>query len=233
VPTFDITFTFINVPVASQAIIQQAAQRWESVVVGDLSEQSGVGIKSQFSFASSSCTYPNRIDDFHLCVGYFTDGFTDGPGKTLGIGGPDRLRSSSPRTPFTGVISLDPADTLDFNTILHEMGHCKLVRSNIGQLWTHRQSIQRAISDLLGLSEHVALGKHFRCRGWDIITLTSQLYHVTGIGNLWGFFGLTSSFENGCIYNGKFANAEYRALTGCDNVPILPSGTICGHFAGM
>jgi hypothetical protein len=121
-PAFDITFTFINVPVASQGVIQQAAARWEEVIVGDLPEQSGKAVKSLFAFGSA-CTYPDVIDDFHLCIGYFTGGFTDGPGGTLGLGGPDRLRSTNPRTPYTGIISLDIADALDFNTVLHEMGH--------------------------------------------------------------------------------------------------------------
>jgi hypothetical protein len=96
------------------------------VIVGDLSDQSGKGLKSLFSFGSA-CTYPDVIDDIHLCVGYFEGGFTDGKGGTLGIGGPEKLRpGTGVRTPYTGIISLDPADSVSFNTVLHEMGHCKL-----------------------------------------------------------------------------------------------------------
>jgi hypothetical protein len=150
-PAFDITFTFINVPVASQGVIQQAAARWEEVIVGDLPEQSGKAVKSLFGFGSA-CTYPDVIDDFHLCIGYFTGGFTDGPGGTLGLGGPDRLRSTNPRTPYTGIISLDIADALDFNTVLHEMGH--------GTLFDRALPFCGLTFILIaGLSGHVALGK--------------------------------------------------------------------------
>lgn len=119
---FDITFTFVDTAANDETLIRQSASRWESVISSGEEAVSGIGLTSIFAFAQAGCTYPDEIDDLHLCSGMF-DEVSDGAGGALAVAGAERTRPNG--VPFTGLMAFDPADqsSLDTLTVLHEMGH--------------------------------------------------------------------------------------------------------------
>ena len=121
---FDITFTFVDMTLDGENLVRSSAARWESVVLSGEDSASGVGVTSTFDFAQPLCTYPDEIDDLHICSGVFA-AISDGVGGALAFGGAERTRANG--VPFTGLMAFDPADqsSLDSTTVLHEMGHGK------------------------------------------------------------------------------------------------------------
>lgn len=116
---FDIQFAFSGLTTSQRAIFEQAAHKWESIIVGDL----------------PSATYNGlAVDD--LLIGAASVAI-DGRGGVLGQAGPDRLRTTS-RLPYHGVMEFDAADMASMEAngtllgvILHEMGHVL----GIGTIW--------------------------------------------------------------------------------------------------
>lgn len=105
---------------ASQtAIFQQAADRWEQIIVGDL----------------PNATYNGRaVDDLLIDA---RGASIDGAGGILGRAAPDRFRSGS-YLPYHGTMEFDTADLAAMQAngtllavIMHEMGHVL----GIGTLW--------------------------------------------------------------------------------------------------
>lgn len=120
---YDFSFSLVGVPTADQSLFTNAAQRWESVVVGDLPSV----LRSRLRFSlPTGCTVPVTIDDLHICGLYSS---IDGPLKVLGSAGPYDLRSNNALS-ITGVMEFDSADISYLKSqgnfesvILHEMGH--------------------------------------------------------------------------------------------------------------
>jgi len=119
---FDIQFSFSGLTASQRAIFEQAAQKWESIIVGDL----------------PNATFNSVVvDDLLISASSVA---IDGRGNILGQAGPDRFRSGS-RLPYHGTMQFDSADmaameangTL-FGVILHEMGHVL----GIGTLWVSK-----------------------------------------------------------------------------------------------
>jgi hypothetical protein len=117
--SFDIQFVFNGLSTAQQAIFEQAAAKWESIIVGDL----------------PSVTYNGQVIDDLLVTATSTS--IDGVGNILGQAGPDRLRSGS-LLPYAGSMEFDSADLASMQSdgtllgvIEHEMGHVL----GIGTLW--------------------------------------------------------------------------------------------------
>ncbi len=116
---FSIQFAFSGLSSSQQAIFQQAAAKWQSVIVGDLPNATYNGV---------------TVDDILISA---TATAIDGSGGILGQAGPDRFRSGSD-LPYHGAMEFDSADlaTMQANgtllgVILHEMGNVL----GVGTLW--------------------------------------------------------------------------------------------------
>jgi Leishmanolysin len=202
---YSIQLDLAGLPAADAAIFSAAADRWTSVIVGDLP-----GTVSTAGFRTvSNCIYPATIDDLYIC-GRYTN--IDGPSGVLGSAGPFYTRNSD-GLPVVGTMEFDSADTPSMkasgeliDTILHEMGHV------IGGSW------------LIGLGlQGVASKSHVK---------PFSLPHL-GIGTIWSAKGLQGSTLLGCPYRGAAANREYRAIAGCSAAPVETDGgrgTACGHW---
>jgi hypothetical protein len=113
--------------------VDRAVARWQSVLVGDLSDIPFNNI--DIGACASGRTLNETVDDVLIFV-EITD--IDGPGRVLGSAGPCYIRVSN-FLPIVGSVHLDAADlavmeqngTLD-DVILHEIGHVL----GIGSLWT-------------------------------------------------------------------------------------------------
>jgi glycine/D-amino acid oxidase-like deaminating enzyme len=121
-PVFDIQFAFSGLTTTQQAIFEQAAAKWESIIVGDL----------------PSVTYNGQVIDDLVITATATS--IDGVGNILGQAGPDQLRSDS-LLPYAGSMEFDGADLASMQTnvtllgvIEHEMGHVL----GIGTLWASK-----------------------------------------------------------------------------------------------
>jgi hypothetical protein len=120
--SFDIQFVFSGLSTTQQAIFEQAAAKWESIIVGDL----------------PSVTYNGQVIDDLLITATATS--IDGVGNILGQAGPDMVRSGS-LLPFTGSMEFDSADMASMQSngsllgvIEHEMGHVL----GVGTLWSYK-----------------------------------------------------------------------------------------------
>ncbi|MGI8981762.1 MAG: leishmanolysin-related zinc metalloendopeptidase [Pirellulaceae bacterium] len=119
---FDIQLNYQGLTTTEQAIFQQAAARWEQIIIGDL----------------PNATYGSRVvDDLLIDASAVA---IDGVGGTLGQAGPDRFRSGT-LMPYHGSMQFDTAD-LDamrrngtlLSIVEHEIGHIL----GIGILWDDR-----------------------------------------------------------------------------------------------
>jgi hypothetical protein len=107
-----------------------AKERWERVIVGDLSD---VAVSDKASCAGHDL--PESVDDVVIFV---KASELDGPRGLLGAAGPCAIRSRLPRLPFASVVEFDVADLEQFaeegrleEVVLHEMGHA----IGLGSLW--------------------------------------------------------------------------------------------------
>lgn len=119
---FQIDLSFSGLSASAQAIVEQAAQRWEQVIVGDLPDVR---------------TWSQTIDDVLIrVVGQSMDGI----GSALAEAGPTAVRSRG-GLPYQGTIVVDTADvaalessSLLLDVITHEIAHVL----GFGTLWTSR-----------------------------------------------------------------------------------------------
>jgi hypothetical protein len=119
--SFDIQFRFSGLTSAEQTVFDQAAAKWESVIVGDLPSATYGGV---------------AVDDLLIDA---SGAAIDGTGNILGQAGPDAFRSSG--LPYHGTMEFDSADLasmLSNGTLLsvieHEMGHVL----GIGTVWSDK-----------------------------------------------------------------------------------------------
>ena len=109
-------------PTRDGAVFEAAAARWESVIIGDLSNVPSSIITVAPSFG---CTYPSTIDDLFICSVLKT---MDGSGNLIGTGRVTFVRPSD-GLPIAGDMEFD-VDDIDFirdlglleALVLHEMG---------------------------------------------------------------------------------------------------------------
>jgi hypothetical protein len=122
VSQYDISLQLVGIPSGDASFFNNAAVRWEQIVIGDLADVA----KSSIGSLESGCTVPNVIDDLHICGKYRS---IDGQNGILGSAGPYYSRFSN-GLPIAGVMEFDSAD-ISFlksegnfgSVILHEMGH--------------------------------------------------------------------------------------------------------------
>lgn len=133
VSDFNIELVFGNTMTPSQIqAFQNAVNRWQSVITGDLSN---VTVPTHNCFGNSAHTLTGRtVDDLVI---YATFEPIDGPYNIIGSAGPYYLRGSN-SLPMSGCLRLDSADVaiMEANgsfedVILHEIGHIL----GLGTLW--------------------------------------------------------------------------------------------------
>lgn len=117
---FDIQINYVGFTASQRAIFEQAAARWESIIVGDL----------------PNATYNGVVVDDLLINATSTP--IDGVGGTLGQAGYDRARTTGTKLPYHGNMEFDSADLASMerdgsllNVIVHEIGHVL----GFGTLW--------------------------------------------------------------------------------------------------
>lgn len=131
VSTYNITLRYVTpTSAARQAVFTAAANRWSSIIIGDVPDV-------PMNVAASSCSpaINETVDDVLIFVNLDS---IDGPGMILGSAGPCYVRSSNSRFSIVGRMTFDTADVANLEagglfpaTILHEMGHVL----GIGTLW--------------------------------------------------------------------------------------------------
>jgi hypothetical protein len=117
---FNIQINYAGFTASQRAIFEQAAAKWESIIVGDL----------------PNATYNGVVVDDLLINANSTA--IDGVGGTLGQAGYDRARTTGTRLPYHGNMEFDSADLASMerdgsllNVIVHEIGHVL----GFGTLW--------------------------------------------------------------------------------------------------
>ncbi|WP_425614765.1 pre-peptidase C-terminal domain-containing protein [Anatilimnocola sp. NA78] len=120
---FDIQISYVGFTASQRAIFEQAAAKWEAIIVGDLPNATYNGI---------------AVDDLLINA---SSAAIDGVNGILGQAGYDRLRTSGTRLPYHGSMEFDSADMAAmeangslFSVIVHEMGHVL----GVGTLWSSR-----------------------------------------------------------------------------------------------
>jgi len=118
---FQIDLTFSGLSASQQVIAEAAAERWEQVIVGDLSD---VWYRGQM------------IDDVLITI---CAQRMDGVGNVLGESGPEAVRSGRDGLPYLGTVVIDTADIAQMESagelitvLTHEIAHVL----GFGTLWT-------------------------------------------------------------------------------------------------
>jgi hypothetical protein len=100
---------------------QAAAARWQSIITGDLANESTAGLDPP----RKGCSYPAMVDDLYIC-GVLEP--IDGEGNQVGFARPLYLRTDDTALPFTGEMVFDSVDMAGLEKdgllnalILHEM----------------------------------------------------------------------------------------------------------------
>ena len=120
---FQIDLSFSGLTASQQVIAQEAADRWEQVIVGDLSD---VRYRGQ------------TIDDVLITI---RTQRMDGAGNVLGESGPEAMRTGG-GLPFLGTVVIDTADIAQMESagellavLTHEIAHVL----GFGTLWTSQR----------------------------------------------------------------------------------------------
>jgi len=107
-----------------QAFVK-AKKRWESIIIGDLSNTANPG-GLDFFVDLLSVNYTGSVDD--IVIGYEIS-YIDGPGETIGYAGPIYYRPTY--APLSGVMIFDEDDFASYANddidviIMHEMVSCR------------------------------------------------------------------------------------------------------------
>jgi hypothetical protein len=120
--SYNILLNLVGVPAVDQPFFKNATMRWESIVVGELSNVSTSSLRAPLP----GCAYPTIIDDLYICATFAS---IDGPLQVLGYASPLYIRASS-RLTITGEMAFD-IDDISYlkaqgnfgSVILHEIGH--------------------------------------------------------------------------------------------------------------
>jgi hypothetical protein len=125
--TIVVRFPDSSLTPAQKQVFQRAAARWSQIIIGDLPDVTVNG---------------RVIDDLEITA---TAPYIDGPYGVLGQAGPDALRTTGSRLPYTGSMEFDSADLAMMQAdgtfegvILHEMAHV----IGIGSLWQSKGLLQ-------------------------------------------------------------------------------------------
>jgi hypothetical protein len=182
---FNITLKYV-VPVtpAQQAVFEEAAARWEKIIVADVPSVSGV-IPS--AFPNTEPASIDVVDDIVIEVNLT---YIDGPGvngrNVLGSAGPRYLRTAD-RLPVSGLMRFDTYDLglmeqrgIFDEVIVHEMGHVL----GIGTLWTYFRALRQG-----PVIDYAYVGKygniHWNAEGGEGLLPIANVGAAGSIGGHW------------------------------------------------
>ena len=151
---FDIELVFLNNGTPSQdAIVEQAAERWESVMGREVQDYPYFATQTPFPANQCFTGQPGvseEIDDIKIWISIDS---IDGVGNAVGVAGPCHVRSISygfgpiVSTPTLGAVILDEADVAQMESqgsllsvVTHELAHVL----GFGTIWTVREWLREA-----------------------------------------------------------------------------------------
>lgn len=123
---YTIPLRFINPPTADQCqFFEAAAAKWQSILVGDVPDASGVIAARSCEGSIPTPTFRGTVDDVLIDV---LRQLIDGPGAVLGSAGPCLARNADLLTLYVMFFDTDVLALLQQNNVLdevvvHEMGH--------------------------------------------------------------------------------------------------------------
>ena len=158
---FVIDLQFVgNVSQATQQAAQEAAQTWEKVLSAPLIPYH---IITNANDCGAGVPAVNKTETSLLVI--VQEDSIDGPGKTVGLGGPCVLRDDAPQLTALGTLTIDKADIVSLEqeglltaTITHEMGHIL----GIGTLWDPAAGFFANLATGLGGVDPVFIGHNAR-----------------------------------------------------------------------
>ena len=217
VSQFNITLQFDGgLTPSQQAVFATAAQRWESIITGDVPDViTDAGV---------------HIDDILIDASGVA---IDGPGGILGQAGPDGLRTGS-NIPYSGIMQFDTADLAAMeadgslvDVITHEMGHVL----GFGTVWTDDNVYVNGSGQYTGAAAVSAYQSEFVGQK-NATFVPVELGGGGGTANAhWnevdGGAGPTG------IVDSQGRDMEYELMTGWANVPAFISKTTVGQFQDL
>ena len=182
---FNITLKYV-VPVTptQRAVFEEAAARWEKIIVADVPSVSGL-IPSAFANTAPAST--DVVDDIVIEVNLT---YIDGPGvngrNVLGSAGPRYLRTVD-RLPVSGAMRFDTYDLglmeergIFDEVIVHEMGHVL----GIGTLWRYFRDLRQG-----PVIDYAYVGKygnvHWNAEGGEGLLPIANVGAAGSIGGHW------------------------------------------------
>ncbi|MEO7041379.1 MAG: Ig-like domain-containing protein [Gemmatimonadaceae bacterium] len=158
---FVIDLQFVGtVSQATQQAAQQAVQRWEQIISAPLIPYH---IVTKANDCGAGIPGVDKIETNVLVI--IQEDSIDGPGKTVGLGGPCVLRDDAPQLTALGTVTLDSADAVMLQqqgllvaTLTHEIGHIL----GIGTLWDPADTFFPNLATGIGGANPVFIGRQAR-----------------------------------------------------------------------
>ena len=101
-----------------QVYFNNAAARWEQVIVGDLPD---VTLSNPPTLPDTKCGYPTTVDDLYICV---YGQAIDGPGGTAGYAGILSRRTSGDQLPLIAYAQFEEEDIPNAVQVVRVCSYC-------------------------------------------------------------------------------------------------------------